>query len=135
MNRVLVRAATFASILLLAALSSASAFGATISRSVTLKDGASHLTVALPAVSGSTVYSVTVTSPKKPGVTVDLRGKAGSIKYPGIFTTTKGSNQLRVYTYPPLEAGKYRVVVGKAGGSTVKVKLQVTSKAVKSGKS
>jgi hypothetical protein len=113
----------------LAALAcSAVGMAGTISRDVTLAKAKS---IVLPAVSTPTVYKVSVTGPKSETVTVDLRGKAGSIRYPGIFTTTSGSKRLRIYTYRPLSAGQYRLVLAKKSAATVKLKVSVTTKPAK----
>jgi len=107
---------------------SAGALAGTVSRSVTLDSGASKQTIALAPVSKMTVYSVSVLSPKKLKVTVDLRSKAGSISYPGIFATPKGQQQLSIYTYRPLGPGRYHVVLQKKSGSSARVTVKVTSK-------
>jgi hypothetical protein len=125
-NRSLMAAA--AAVATFAVIGSFDAMAATFSRKVTLKAGASTRSIALPSVSKPTVYSVTVTGPKAVKVTADLRGKNRSIAYPGIVTTTKGTKRIRIYTYRPLAAGSYRVVLAKQAGPSGRVTLKVTSK-------
>jgi hypothetical protein len=103
----------------------------TISRNVTLPNGFDKRSISLPVVSKKTVYRVSVTGPKAAKVTVDLRGKAGSITSPGIFTSTTGKKRIRIYTYRPLAAGRYLVVLEKVGGPAAKVTLKVTAKPAK----
>jgi hypothetical protein len=119
----------------LAALGLANAVQAgTVSKNVNLAQGSKTRSVALAAVSGKTVFRVSITGPKKTTVTVDLRGAAGSVKYPGIFTSTTGDTRLRIYTYRPLEAGKYYLVLAKPNGPPATVKLQVTTSPAKPSK-
>ena len=117
-----------AAVVSVAAFSSAGALAGTVSRSVTLGSGAAKQTISLAPVSKMTVYSVSVLSPKKLKVTVDLRSKSGSISYPGIFATPKGEQQLSIYTYRPIGPGRYSVVLQKKTGSSAKVTVKVTSK-------
>jgi len=117
-----------AAVVSVAAFSSAGALADTVSKSVTLGSGAARQTISLAPVSKMTVYSVSVLSPKKLKVTVDLRGKSGSISYPGIFATPKGQQQLSIYTYRPIGPGRYSVVLQKKNGSSAKVTVKVTSK-------
>ena len=121
-------ALTIAAAVLLAVFASAGALADTVSRSVTLGSGAAKQTISLAPVSKMTVYSVSVLSPKKLKVTVDLRSKSGSISYPGIFATPKGQQQLSIYTYRPIGPGRYSVVLQKKTGSPAKVTVKVTSK-------
>jgi hypothetical protein len=116
------------------AVLSSNAFAAEVGRNVALQQGVSRKAITLPAVSSTTVYRVTVTSPKGINVTADLRGKNGSITYPGIFTSISGKTRLRIYTYRPLEAGRYSVVLAKGSGPAVTVKVKVTSKAAQPAK-
>ena len=117
-----------AAVVSVAAFSSAGALADTVSRSVTLGSRAAKQTISLAPVSKMTVYSVSVLSPKKLKVTVDLRSKAGSISYPGIFATPKGQQQLSIYTYRPIGPERYSVVLQKKTGSSAKVTVKVTSK-------
>ena len=116
----------------LGVLGLANAVGAgTVSKNVKLGQGSTKQSVALAAVSKTTVFKVSVTGPVAAKVTVDLRGKHGSIKYPGIFTSTNQKTQLRIYTYRPVEPGKYSVVLAKAKGPAATVKLEVTTSPAK----
>ena len=115
----------------LAAMGGSDALAGTIARSVSLDEGSNKKSVALATVSKTTVYRVSVTAPQSAAVTVDLRGKDGSIEYPGILTTTTGGKRLRIYTYRPLEPGKYYVVLAKQRGPAATVKLEVTTSPAK----
>ena len=106
----------------------------TVSKNVKLSGGSNKQSITLAPVSGTSVFRVSVAGPRAAKVTVDLRGKTGSIKFPGIFTSTAGSSRLRIYTYRPLDAGKYVVVLAKAKGPAATVKLKVTSSAAKPAK-
>jgi hypothetical protein len=121
--------AVAAAVATFAVIGSFDAMAATFSQNVTLKAGASTRSIALPSVSKPTVYSVTVTGPKAVKVTVELRGKNGSIVYPpGIVTTTKGTKRICNYHYRPQAAGSYHVVLAKQAGPPGTVTLKVTSK-------
>src|SRR5262245_4733416 len=87
------------------------ALSGTVSKKVKLDEGAAKSMVRLPSSSTQTVYRISVTGPNAVKVNVDLRGRTGSIKYPGIFTSTTNDTRLRIYTYRPLHAGQYRVVL------------------------
>jgi hypothetical protein len=128
MSRIYITLAT-ASLLVLVLANAVHA--GTVTKTVTLSQGANTRSIALAPVSGLTVYRVTVTGPITAKVTVDLRGKAGSIKYPGIFTSTNTVKRLRIYTYRPLEAGQYHVVVAKKTGASATVRVDVASSPAK----
>jgi hypothetical protein len=116
-----------AGVVALAVLGCSDALAATVSKDVKLAQGSNKQSVSLAPVSKTTVFRVSVTGPAATNVTVDLRGKDGSIKYPGIFTSTNSHTRLRIYTYRPLDPGKYNVVLAKTKGPAAKVKLQVTT--------
>ena len=106
----------------------------TVSKDVKLTKGSTRQSITLAPVSRTTVFRVSVTGPRTARVTIDLRGKGGSIKYPGIFTSTTGHTRLRIYTYRPLAAGTYRVVLAKANGPAATVKMRVTTSPAKAAK-
>jgi len=133
-NRFVSMTALSAAVAAVGLVGASGALSGTVSKTVKLDEGAAKSTVTLPSISTQTVYTISVTGPNAVKINLDLRSKAGSVKYPGIFTSTAGSKRLRIYTYRPLDAGKYVVVVAKAKGPAATVSLKVTSAPAKAAK-
>src|SRR5262245_18112920 len=92
-NRLVFRIAMSAAVAVVVLVGTSDVLAGTVLKTVKLDEGDAKRMVELTADSKQTVYTISVIGQNAVKVNIDLRGRTGSISYPGIFTTTTGNKR------------------------------------------
>ncbi len=93
-----------------------------VTRTETLGGKVKQVFVRLPKTPANAAFNVNVSGATAPSVTVDVRSGSASVGGAGVSTCF---GTVCNYTYRPLPAGVYTVVLSRKGGAAAKVTLKV----------